>query len=591
MTPDQTTISLPGDDGWRRFSQRFDQIFDRTDGTLFADLETGPLTYAACRAEMLRLADRLRRAGIEPGDRIIVHCDQARRAIVLFLAMLRSGITPVMADAAATDAELSELVGLCRARALVTDGVSGEAELRLFAPDGSIDRLRLEEDRDGAPPDRFADPQDVPQVAVLVLTSGTTSAPKAIELTFANLVAQLDIFHEVYGFDETSRLFNLLPLHHVDGLIRGPLTAIWFGGSLHRPMRFSVQAVPAILDYVRNGRVTHFISVPAMLRIVHRVGRDRASVFDAPEFRFVLSSADLLDEGLWEAFEDTFGVPVVNAYGLSEVVCDAIFAGPDGATRRRGSLGRPVGCKAMVLDAHDQPVAPGAPGELVLSGPIVMRGYFDAPEETAKVLRNGRFYTGDIVRVDPDGLFRFVGRKKTAIVSAGKTIHPETATQVLTAMPGVAEAYAFGVPDPTMGERLVAAIVPAPDAVIRPEDVAAYCRSQLSSERSPREFFIVDALPRTPSGKVMAGHLQAMYARPTPDAPDVLEVAARCFNLPVTELSLQSTPFNTEGWDSLAHIELIDSLEEAFDIQFSALQITQIMSLGDALRAIEENLA
>lgn len=586
----RTISGLPQDEGWRRLSQRFDQIIDQKGCELFADLETGGITYADVRVEMLMLAERLCASGVRTGDRVLIHCRDERRAILLFLAMLRTGITPVMADTAATEAELSELLDLCQARALVTDGVSGRTELRLHALEGQTVSIALDESGDGPVPAHFPDPEHTPEIALLVLTSGTTSEPKAVELTYANLLAQLDIFEEIYGFDEASRLFNLLPLHHVDGLIRGPLSTIWFGGSLHRSMRFSVQAVPAILENVKQNRVTHFIAVPAMLRIIHRVGRERDTAFAGPDFRFVLSSADLLDEGLWEAFETTFGVPVVNAYGLSEVVCDAIFAGPDEATRRRGSLGRPVGCEAMVVNDQGEPVPPGVAGELVLSGPIVMRGYFAAAEETSNVLRSGRFQTGDIVRLDPDGLFSFVGRKKTAIVSAGRTIHPEAATQILASMPSVAEAFAFGVPDPTMGERLVAAYAPAPGAEISPEDIAAYCRSHLSSERSPRDYFQVEALPRTPSGKVIVGQLREIYSRAVPDVPDVLQIAARCFNLPATGVSFQSTPFNTPGWDSLAHIELIDSLEEAFKIQFSALQITQIMSLGDAQKAIDENM-
>ena len=350
---------------------------------------------------------------------------------------------------------------------------------------------------------------------MLIFTSGTTSSAKAVEIGYDTLLAQLDIFAEAYGFDAGIRLFNLLPLHHTDGLTRGPISALWFGGTLVRPFPFSVQAVPRLLDRIAADAVTHLIAVPAMLRIIERIGLDRPDAFRGPDFRFVLCSADYLDAGLWGRFEDRFGVPVANAYGLSEVVCDALFAGPGDATRIAGTIGRPIGVTAQVVDADGTPVAPGDTGELVLGGPTVMRGYFDAPELTAEVLDNGAFRTGDLVRQRPDGLYEFVGRRKTVIVSGGVTIHPEGVTAVLSTMPGLAEAYAFGQPDPARGERLVAAVAPAPNADITVEQVWAFCRDHLSPERIPVEIHVLDRLPRTASGKVIRSEL--VGAAPAPE--------------------------------------------------------------------------
>ncbi|CAN0475704.1 unnamed protein product, partial [Discosporangium mesarthrocarpum] len=378
-----------------------------------------------------------------------------------------------------------------------------------------------------------------------------------------NLIAQLTIFDEVYGFDSGTRLLNLLPLHHVDGLIRGPLTALWFGGYLYRQTPFSVQNVPAILNALTEKDITHFITVPAMLRIVARIGSDKRDAFSGPNFRFILCSADLLDAQLWSHVEETFKIPVVNAYGLSEVVCDALFAGPENATRRIGSLGRPYGCTAMVLDDDFSPVPAGETGELVLSGPTVMRGYFNAPDITRTVLRDGAFHTGDYVRINPDGLYDFVGRKKTAIVSAGATIHPETVAIILSTMPGVAEAVAFGVPDTARGEKLVAAIAPQPGQEITSADAFAFCRKHLSAERTPAEFRIMTSLPRGASGKVLiaeliggtANDVAVLAEEPATFVEEsggleekVCAVAAKCFNVDATGLSAESTPFNTDGW-------------------------------------------
>ncbi|MBV0892995.1 AMP-binding protein [Paracoccus sp. Z118] len=426
-----------------------------------------------------------------------------------------------------------------------------------------------------------------PETSMLIFTSGTTSSAKAVELTYDNLLGQLDIFADAYGFDADTRLLNLLPLHHTDGLTRGPISALWFGATLVRPFPFSVQAVPPMLDRVAADGVTHLIAVPTILRIIERVGRERQDALRTPAFRFVLCSADYLDAGLWTRFEDSFGVPVVNAYGLSEVVCDALFAGPEDATRIPGTIGRPVGVTARVVAEDGTPVPPGETGELVLIGPTVMRGYFGAPDLTAEVLKDGAFRTGDLVRVTESGVYDFVGRRKTVIVSGGATIHPEGVTAILSTMPGLAEAYAFGRPDPERGERLVAAVAPVPGTSLSVEQVWAFCRANLSPERVPVEIHVLGRLPRTASGKVIRSELMNTAA-PEAEAEaagspaSVYAVAARALRLNPDALNRDSSPFNTPGWDSLAHVKLITEIESAFGLTFSAGDVMDFVNLGDA---------
>ena len=601
MTHPTDSAKITGRDG---FVAHIEGMFAAQGRRLFAELASGPLSYADCWDEMNGFARLFAQLGLSHGHRALVVSGNDRSVIALFLALLRAGVIPIIADPTATLPESLELVELCKADVVFSDadhplaGAASNIPVIALAANGKSAGAKIVGQGASAKGLGHSLLRSVAagtsqDTAVLVLTSGTTSTPKAVALSHSALLAQLEIFRQVYGFDAETRLLNVLPLHHVDGLIRGPLTALWFGGSLHRGKPFSVQSTPEMLAAVADLAITHLITVPAMLRIIERVGRDTPQIFNTPAFRFVICSADLLEPALWRRVEATFGVVVVNAYGLSEVVCDALFAGPQDRPRRIGTLGRPVGCTARALDGNGKDVPIGEIGELVLSGATVMSGYFGAPEATALVLKDGAFFTGDFVRVDADGIYEFVGRKKTAIVSAGFTIHPETASQVLSAMPGVHEAVAFGVPDPAMGERLVAAIVLAPGAAISVAELADYCRSHLSRERSPREFRIVPLLPRGASGKVLLSELAQLMQDKSGPAPaaDVLTVAAKCFNVAVENLSSASTPFNTEGWDSLAHMALIDALEAAFSMQFSAMQIAQIISLGDAERFIGETVA
>lgn len=596
---------------YRRLADRIRARLTADPQAVLAELSDGPLTCGALHAEAGAAQARFAALGLTAGDRIAVFSGSDRIVIACFVAALLSGLGIVIGDPEGRPGEVRTLIEVARPAALVLDdriraaigGSDGAPPVILSArltereTDADVLPLQAGFDAEGRPPDS----------AVLVFTSGTTADAKIVDLTHDNLVAQLDVFARVYGFDADSRVLNLLPLHHVDGLMRGPLIALWFGATLLRRMPFAVSAVPRLLASVADDQVTHLVTVPALLRILERIARDTPDVFRTPALRFILCSADLLDAGLWHRVEERYGVPVVNAYGLSEVVCDALFAGPDPDSRIIGTIGRPVGVTAAVVDEAGHPVPVGTVGELTIAGPTVMRGYFGAPTLTEAVLRDGVFFTGDLVRQTPDGLYTFVGRRKTAVVSAGVTIHPESITAVLAAVPGVAEAHTLGVPDRDRGERVVAVIAPEPGATVLLDRVWDCCRAEIAPERRPAEIVVVEALPRGASGKVnRAALLERLegLAVPVPMAASVQEkslptegagasptdrviaLAARCFNMPAAQLSEDSTPFNTPGWDSLAHIALIEAMEDTFGITVSAEDIAGLMSLGDAVAIV-----
>lgn len=426
------------------------------------------------------------------------------------------------------------------------------------------------------------------ETAILVATSGTTDRPKIVDLSHANLVAQYAIFADVYGFDADTCALNPLPLHHVDGLIRGPLLALWFNATLLRRHRFSVDQAPAILNDLIAQNATHLITVPAMLRILHRA-QDSETYQVSPSLQFILCSADYLDAKLWQAVEADFKVPVVNAYGLSEVVCDALIAGPDDATRVPGTIGIARGLDAVVLDSTGQAVADGDIGELAIRSDTVMRGYMNDPVSTAAVVKDGLLRTGDLVSRRQDGLFDYKGRKKNVVVVGGVTIHPEAVSEVLTSLPNVAEAFVFGNQTDT-GEVLIAAICPTPGAGLDPDVIHAACRTHLAPERRPSKIVVLPELPRRASGKVDQTAIVAAATTKNSGA-SVQDIAAECFRVPVDDLSTQSTPFDTTGWDSLAHMEFIELLEERFDFTMSPLDVAGLMSIADAIEIVERETA
>ncbi len=595
MTEKATDAASP----FARMAARIDAaVFDAPTDRVLMETSAGWLTYASLGAAMRRLNTAFRALGLAPGDRAAVFSQDDAAVVTLFFALLRAGITPVMGDGQASAQEEAELLKISRPAAIFADaallsqpgrvsGLPAAKTIVIGQASPTLAAASLADLLATSPPSDFAAPQAAPEIAVIVFTSGTTSEPKGVALSYGNLIAQLETFAEVYGFDAETRLLNVLPMHHVDGLFRGPLSALWFGGAVLRPLRFGPGTAAATLAAVAAGRATHFITVPAMLGVLMRMrlAESHGDAFRTADFRFVLCSADYLEPELWSGFEAAFGVIVVNAYGLSEAVCDAIFCGPDPESRRVGTLGRPHGCVARVLDEDGREASQGAVGELALMGPMVMTGYFDAPEATAAVLRGGWFHTGDFVRLAGDGCFEFVGRRKTRIVRAGVTIHPESITSVLLAMPGVAEAATFGVADGGFGDKIIACVAPAPGFNPSEADVAAHCRERLGPERTPSRIHILPELPRGAAGKVALDVLARSLADAAPgagaEAPDVYRIAAECFNVDAASLSPDSTPFNTDGWDSLAHISLIEGVEAAFGFEMSAIDIAGLGSLGD----------
>ena len=437
---------------------------------------------------------------------------------------------------------------------------------------------------------------DPEATAYILFTSGTTSRPKGVEISHRALFAQMATFIRQYRFDARTRLMNLLPLHHTDGLTQGVVVTACAGATLLRPMRIRVYQVGDILDACHELRATHLIAVPSLLALVMSLGERYHDAMRTDWFRFVISTAAYLDPGLWQRFEETYGTQVVNVYGLTETVCETTYCGPDAETRRVGTIGKPVDAEVQVVDEEGRRLPAGAEGELVVRGPHVMTGYFRAPEETAKVLRDGWFRTGDLATEDADGFFRIVGRKKDVIITGGINVYPEDVNAVLRTVPGIVDAATIGLPDERWGEVVVSGLAVRSGAQPTEQDIAAHFLQHASPEKLPREFYFFDDLPRGPAGKVVKAELARLIAERRAATHHeahsggvrerVLQVAAQAFKCRVEEISEQSTARTVDGWTSLAHVEFLMALEQEFGFTMQPEDILRIDSIGDALELL-----
>jgi long-chain acyl-CoA synthetase len=570
---------------------------------VFIHGENGQLTYGAACDRILRLTGRFLRLGLKPGMRVVLATRDDLALATVFLALLRNGLTAVVLNPEARATELATLVDAADPSALIMDA----RLVDLMLPDQlkglTVDALddaggpglakMLNAESAGSLPASV----DAESTAYILFTSGTTSRPKGVEISHRALFAQMATFVRQYRLDERTRLMNLLPLHHTDGLTQGVVIAACAGAVLLRPMRVRINLIGDFVNACHDLKATHLVTVPSLLALMLNLGEHYEDALRSPWFKFVISTAAYLDPGLWQQFENAFGVRVVNVYGLTETVCETTYCGPDDATRRLGTIGKPVDAEAHIVDDAGKPLPAGATGELLVRGPHIMKGYFRLPDETAAVLRNGWLHTGDLATVDEDGFYRIVGRKKDVIISAGINIYPEDVNAVLRTVPGVVDAATIALPDQNWGEIVVCGIVAQPGGKPTEQEIASHFLAHASPEKLPREIHFFTDFPRGPAGKVVKSELRRLIeerrAAMTHTSAGgslhnrVFQEAARAFKCRAEDLSADSNPRTTPGWSSLAHVEFLMALEVEFSIALRPDEIMRIDSVGDALALIE----
>jgi long-chain acyl-CoA synthetase len=343
------------------------------------------------------------------------------------------------------------------------------------------------------PPALVSDPGDL---ALLIYTSGTTGRPKGVMLDHANVSAMARIAIDWLEMADDTRCLLVLPLFHVNGIMVSVVSPLLAGGSTFIAERFHAASFWATVEQVRP---TYFSAVPTIYALlVARPGGQAG----ASSLRFVICGAAPMPRQLIGDFEQRFGVPVVEGYGLSECTV-ACTLNPLHGVRKAGAVGLPLpGIDVGVVDQEDRLLPPGEPGEVVVRGPNVMRGYLNRPDETAAALRGGWLHTGDVGRFDDDGYLTLVDRVKDMIIRGGENIYPKEIEDVLYAHPAVLEAAVVGQPDPVFGEQPVAFVALRPGFSAGPEDLIGHCREPLARSKVPRAVYIEQTLPKNAVGKI-----------------------------------------------------------------------------------------
>ncbi|UGT56731.1 class I adenylate-forming enzyme family protein [Nocardia asteroides] len=460
------------------------------DAPCLADDHTA-LSNAGFRDRVHAAAAVLHRAGVRPGDVVaVVLPNQVELVVALFAAWrLGAAVTPV--NPGLTDDEI---------RYQLDD--SGAAVV-VGAPERTCVTLDVAALTAPAGPVAAVTPED--GLALIIYTSGTTGRPKGVLLGHDNLAAMCAMIIDALGLDETEHSLLILPLFHVNGIVVSVLSPLLAGGHTTIAGKFSATQFFGLVERVRP---TYFSGVPAIYAML--VAQPAEARPDLSSLRRVVCGAAPMPAELIARFEDRFGVPIVEGYGLSEGTC-ASTLNPVAGPRKPGTVGLPLpGQTVTVVDAAGDPVPDGTPGEVVISGPNVMRGYLGRPEDTAKTVIDGRLHTGDVGYLDADGYLVLVDRIKDMIIRGGENLYPKEIENALYRHPAVHEAAVVGRPDPVLGEVPVAHVVAAPESRVSAEELTAHCRDLLAAFKIPAAIVLTPELPRNPVGKIDKKRLRAL---------------------------------------------------------------------------------
>lgn len=512
---------------------------------LFSDPDGRTWTYAEFDSAVNRTANMLLGRGIAKGDVVSLLLPNSAEYIIAYFACWKIGALAGPVNSLLKAEEIEWVIGNSESKLLLVGDTGGNPTG--WESVGQVPTIEFN-DVEAATAGQSSElaETDISEndEAIIIYTSGTTGKPKGCLLTHGNLIANARQITEWLGFGPEDRLLSVMPLFHMNAVTVTTMTALYAGGSTVVSPKFSASR---FWDIIEKYGVTSFGSVATMLSMLLSSGQ--GSVVSGQQeskseslptdhrplttaLRFAMCGSAPVPAEVLNRFEETFGVLVIEGYGLSESTCRSTF-NPPNENRRPGSCGLPIGNEMRVVDEEDNEVPDGTLGEIVLRGPNIFKGYFKNPEATEKAFAGGWFHTGDIGYRDADGYFYIADRKTDMIIRGGENIYPREIDDLLYTHPAVSHAAVIGVPDALYGEEVAAFIVlkdgfessppyeggvsAAPGgrdgSLITQEDIIDFCKLHLADFKCPKTVHFVDDIPKGPTGKLLKRELARTYDR------------------------------------------------------------------------------
>jgi long-chain acyl-CoA synthetase len=469
------------------------------------------LTFADFDVAAARVATLLEKAGIESGDRVGLMLSNTPAFAIAFYGIIYRGAVAVPMSPLLKAREVEFYLSNTDAKALfATPAFAEEATCGADAAkaqcwvidDAGLTELIAELPGRNVPADCADD-----DVAVILHTSGTTGKPKGAMLTHGGLRRNVDVYVRTLvetGPDDV--MMGCLPLFHVFGLNLALNAAVLSGATLTLLPRFEPRKA---LEVIERDAVTVFQGVPTMYSALLSVAAETEPEA-TQSLRTCISGGAALPVRVLTDFEKAFGCKILEGYGLSESSPAAAFNHPH-RQRKVGSIGTPIeGVQMRAVDLNGNEVPQGATGEIQIRGHNVMKGYWDLPDATAATITpDGWLNTGDVGRVDEDGFFYVVDRTKDMIIRGGYNVYPREIEEVFYEHPAVAEAAVIGIPHDSLGEEVVAAVALRKGDTASPDELREYVKARVAAYKYPRRVWLVDELPKGPSGKVLKREIHA----------------------------------------------------------------------------------
>ena len=498
---------------------------------LFSEADGREWTYLEFDNAVNRTANMLLANGIRKGDVVSLLLPNSAEYIIAYFACWKLGAIAGPINSMLKRDEIEWAVGNSEAKLMLVG-----SDLVGAMNEGLGDMCRQILFDDVAIAAEFPETLDSTDLssdddAIIIYTSGTTGKPKGCLLTHGNLIANARQITEWMNFTENDRLLTVMPLFHMNAVSVTTMTALYSSGSTVVSPKFSASR---FWDIIEKYGITSFGSVATMLSMLlskydaesERHGDAEKSIdslpasprprvtasreYTASRLRFAMCGSAPVPSEVLKKFEDTFGVLVVEGYGLSESTCRSTF-NPPSEDRRPGSCGKPIGNEMKVVDEDDNEVPDGELGEIVLRGPNILKGYFKNPEATEKAFAGGWFHTGDIGYRDTDGFFYIADRKSDMIIRGGENIYPREIDDVLYTHPAIAHAAVIGVPDELYGEEVAAFVVLKNGAAVSEDALIDFCREHLADYKCPKSVHFVEDIPKGPTGKLLKRELSKLY--------------------------------------------------------------------------------
>lgn len=515
--------------------------YPKQTATVFAGAR---LNYAQVQRQVDQLAAALVGLGIRQGDRVAIMFPNSPQAIIAYYATLSIGAVTVMTNPLYVERELEYQWGDSGVKAVISldlfwpriDAVRGKLPIEQVILSGIQDYMPtlkrwvapLELRRQGkwvnvvygdtvhpfkklmnrqpsAPPSVTTAPEDL---ACLQYTGGTTGLPKGAMLSHRNLIASLAQIRSFLLFehgDAEDIALAFMPFFHVYGMNGLMNLSMYLAATL---VLIPQPDIKAIVDAIIAERPTFFTGIPALFTALNNY-RSIDQV-DLTSIKAMFSGAAPLPVEVMTTFEKRTGAPISEAYGMTEA-SSVTHVNPLKGQRKAGSIGVPIiGTDAKIVDVDDptQELGIDEPGELLVKGPQVMSGYWNANGENADTFHDGWLKTGDIATMDKDGYFYIVDRKKDIIISSGYNVYPREVEEVLYQHPKILEASVIGLPDGLRGEKITAYVVLKPGETAKPAEIRSFSRQRLASYKQPRKVVFRDSLPKSIAGKILRRELK-----------------------------------------------------------------------------------